>query len=176
MTCPTTALSALSFEKLPWPQSWPITKFIHITVPVRGAYRGSSHGCATATGLSTPKHAASRPRSTAAYFSDSRVSGWKHSLGMASRSSRSAGTGPLPPPAPASSREDTDASTRGAEIAEGRTDFRDDDDDEATATTADARSCRTATGPRARPLERAAANARGKLAVANIACALPVTF
>ena len=79
---------------------------------------------------------------------------------------------PSPPPA----REATDASARGAEIAEGRTDFRDDDDDEATATTADARSCRTATGPRARPLERAAANARGKLAVANIACALPVTF
>jgi hypothetical protein len=32
-----------------------------------------------------------------------------------------------------------DASTRGTEIAEGRTDFRDDDDDEATATTANAR-------------------------------------
>jgi hypothetical protein len=80
---------------------------------------------------------------------------------------------PSPPPA----REATDASARGAEIAEGRTDFRDDvRPDEATATTADARSCRTATGPRARPLERAAANARGKLAVANIACALPVTF
>ena len=129
-----------ALEKLPWPQSWPITKFIHITVPVRGAYRGSSHGCATATGLSTPKHAASRPRSTAAYFSDSRVSGWKHSLGMASRSSRSAGTGPLPPPGGSpDSDTDADASTRGTEIAEGRTDFRDDDDDEATATTANAR-------------------------------------
>ena len=86
----------------------------------------------------------------------------------------------MPPPGEASSTEDTDASTSGAEIAEGRTDVRDDDDDdddEATATTADGRCCcLTASGPRACPLERAAANAWDGLAVTSIVRAVPVSL
>ena len=42
--CPMTELSKLLFENDPCPQSCPTTKFIHITVPVSGAYRGSSQG------------------------------------------------------------------------------------------------------------------------------------
>ena len=80
----------------------------------------------------------------------------------------------MPPPGGSpDSDTDADASTRGTEIAEGRTDFRDDDDDdEATATTANALMSQRDGTARAQ-LERAAANARG-LAVANIARAVPI--
>ena len=65
-----------------------------MTVPVSGAYSGSSHGWSTTTGDKAPKHAASAARSAAAYFMDSARSGSKHSFGMDWRSSRSDGTGP----------------------------------------------------------------------------------
>ena len=136
---------------------------------------GSSHGCATPRrGLSTPKHAASSPRSTAAYFSDSRVSGWKHSLGMASRSARSAGTGPLPPPRgvlhgghemhPPAARK----SPRGGPIS-GTT----------TTTTRRPRRPRGAVVSRRRDRARASSSSARRrthdgLAVANIARAVPI--
>ena len=71
-----------------------MTKFIHMTVPVSGAYSGRSHGWSTTTGDKAPKQTASAARSAAAYFMDSARSGSKHSFGMDWRSSRSDGTGP----------------------------------------------------------------------------------
>ena len=94
MRWPTTPLTIDDLEKEPCPQSWPTTKFIHMTVPVRGAYSGNSHGWSTTCGEMTPKHAASAARSYAAYLSDSPRSGSKHSFGMDARSSRRDGTGP----------------------------------------------------------------------------------
>ena len=71
-----------------------MTKFIHMTVPVSGAYSGRSHGWSTTTGDKAPKQTASAARSAAAYSMDSARSGSKHSFGMDWRSSRSDGTGP----------------------------------------------------------------------------------
>ena len=88
---PTTPLSTLLLLKLPWPQSCPTTKTLHIARPVTAAYGSVRIGCSATKG-DAAKQPNIQARSTAAYFRLSRVSGSKQSFGIACLSSLRDGT------------------------------------------------------------------------------------